>query len=372
MGAGRSVKVVEGPDATAEVDLAGSWQLHGGPPGIEAAFHPPESARRLTFNTSALADWDSSLVVFLTRVLASCRAGNVEVDRAGLPEGVRRLLVLSEARSGSRPPPPAPPPSFLARLGAAGEAVVASGHEVLSFTGEVTLSLGRLLAGDARYRRIDLLAEMQSAGAGALPIVLVVGFLLGMILAFVGDTTLAPFGASVYVANVVTIGMVRELGPVMTAIVMAGRTGSAYAAQLGTMRVTEELDALRTTGLSPMDFLVMPRVLALSLMMPLLAVLADFVAMAGGLLVATGRHHGVLEYLRQSQGAIDLRTFWIGMMKSAVFGVLVAMAGCLQGLKAGKSAAAVGDAATRAVVTSIVWIIVLDGSFAVLLYVLGI
>jgi phospholipid/cholesterol/gamma-HCH transport system permease protein len=157
----------------------------------------------------------------------------------------------------------------------------------------------------------------------------------------------------------------------MTAIVMAGRTGSAYAAQLGTMRVTEEIDALTTMGLPPMEFLVLPRVLALSLMMPLLCVFADFVAMIGGAIVAIGRNIGAIEYLRQSQGAIGLRTFWIGMFKSAVFGVIVAVSGCLQGVRAGRSAAAVGDAATRAVVTSIVWIIVADGIFAVLMYLLN-
>jgi phospholipid/cholesterol/gamma-HCH transport system permease protein len=166
--------------------------------------------------------------------------------------------------------------------------------------------------------------------------------------------------------------MVRELGPVMTAIVMAGRTGSAYAAQLGTMKVTEEIDALVTMGLPPMDFLVLPRVLALCLMMPLLCVQADFVAMVGGALVAAGRHLGSLEYLRQARGAIELRTFWLGLFKSSVFGVIVAVSGCLQGLKAGRSAAAVGNAATGAVVTAIVWIIAADGMFAVLFYVLGI
>jgi phospholipid/cholesterol/gamma-HCH transport system permease protein len=372
--AGREVSLVELPDSTVEARLAGSWRLRGGPPGVDPLERPlelPRAARRVTFETRQLSDWDSSLVVFLERVIDDCRLHHVDVDRAGLPDGVRRLLSLAEARTGEPPPPSPPPPSVLARVGEAGMAAVASFTRLLGFVGELAFSLGRLVTGRARYRRIDLLGELQSAGASALPIVTVVGFLLGMILAFVGDVTLRPFGASIYVANVVTVGMVRELGPVMTAIVMAGRTGSAYAAQLGTMRVTEEIDALTTMGLPPMDFLVLPRVLALSLMMPLLCVQANFVAMVGGALVAIGRHLGAIEYLRQSKGAIELRTFWIGLFKSAVFGVIVAMAGCVQGLRAGRSAAAVGDAATRAVVTSIVWIIAVDGIFAVMLYLLG-
>jgi phospholipid/cholesterol/gamma-HCH transport system permease protein len=373
--AARQLTVVELPGATLQARLAGSWRLRGGPPDVDPIgprLDLPPTVHRVTFDAGQLSEWDSSLLVFLERALDACHARHVEVDLTGLPEGVRRLMALAEARPGGRPPPAAPAPSLLARIGEAGITALSSFKRLLRFIGEVTLALGRFLSGRARYRRIDLLGEVQRAGAGALWIVVVVAFLLGMILAFVGDVTLSSFGASIYVANVVTVGMVRELGPVMTAIVMAGRTGSAYAAQIGTMKVTEEIDALTTMGLSPMDFLVLPRVLALSLMLPLLCVQADFVAMIGGAVVAVGRHTGVLEYLRQSRGAIDLRTFWIGMFKAAVFGVVVAMSGCLQGLKAGRSAAAVGGAATAAVVTSIVWIIALDGVFAVLLHTLGI
>jgi phospholipid/cholesterol/gamma-HCH transport system permease protein len=282
------------------------------------------------------------------------------------------LLALAEVRDGPEPPPTPVRPSPLARLGERGIAV---GHGVvatLRFVGEAALSLVRVLFGRARYRRSDLLLEIENAGALGLPIITIVSFLLGMILAFVGGVTLRPFGTQIYVADVVTISMVRELGPAMTAIVMAGRTGSAYAAQLGTMNVTQEIDALRTLGIPPMEFLVLPRMLALSLMLPVLCVYADFIALAGGALVAIGGDLGALQYLRQSQGAIKLTTFWISMAKAGVFGVVVAACGCLQGLRAGKSAAAVGQAATSAVVTSIVWVIAIDGVFAVLLNILGI
>jgi len=282
------------------------------------------------------------------------------------------LIALSEASAG-QPPPPAPPtPSPLARLGTAGMERVDALARLLGFLGELAFALGRLVTRRARVRTLDILAEIQAAGAGSLSIVAIVTFLLGVILAFVGSVTLRPFGASIYVANVVTVAMVRELGPVMTAIVMAGRTGSAYAAQLGTMKVTQEIDALTTMALPPTEFLVLPRVLALSLMMPLLAVYGDCIALLGGGLVARAGGSNLVEYGRQSKGAITLTTFWIGLVKSSVFGIVVAVCGCLEGLRASKSAAAVGEAATRAVVTSIVWIIAIDGVFSVVLYILGI
>jgi len=375
MAAAGQVTIARLPDASVVVRVAGQWRIGRGLPGtdeLERALAGPPPARRVVFDSAALTAWDSALVVFVERVLDRCRARDVEVDRAGLPDGLRRLLQLAEARPGGRPPAPPPRLPLLARIGTAAGDALAAVLQLLDFLGSIAFSVVRLFSGHARYRRIDLLTEVQSAGASALGIVTVVSFLLGMILAFVGKVTLRPFGASIYVANVVTVAMVRELGPVMTAIVMAGRTGSAYAAQLGTMKVTEEIDALTTMGLPPTEFLVMPRMLALSLMLPILVLYANFVALVGGALVAIGRDAGATEYLRQSKGAITLTTFWVGIAKSAVFGVVVAIAGCLQGLKAHKSAAAVGQAATGAVVTSIVWIIAIDGLFAVVLNVLGI
>jgi phospholipid/cholesterol/gamma-HCH transport system permease protein len=261
---------------------------------------------------------------------------------------------------------------MLARLGTVAVGRWQATLLMLRFLGELTRSLQRFVVGRARVRGRDLLAEVEGAGVRSFSIVAVVSFLLGLILAFVGGVTLRPFGASVYLANVVTISMVRELGPVMTAIVMAGRTGSAYAAQLGTMKVTQEIDALTTMALPPTDFLVLPRVLALTLMMPLLVIYADFIALAGGGLVATSSGETIATYTSQAKGAITLTTFWIGFLKSVVFGIVVALAGCIAGLRASRSAAAVGEAATNAVVSSIVWIIAIDGVFAVLLNLLGI
>jgi phospholipid/cholesterol/gamma-HCH transport system permease protein len=375
MAATGEMTVARLPDATVLVRVAGRWRMGRGlfvPDAVDRALAEPPGARAIAFDARALTAWDSSLLVLVERVLERGRQHGVAADTTGLPEGLRRLLALSQATVGQAPPPPPSPPPPLARLGARALAQVAAFGALLRFLGELAFSLARLVTGRARMRPQDLLLELEGAGTRSLAIVAIVSFLLGMILAFVGGVTLRPFGAAIYVANVVTVAMVRELGPVMTAIVMAGRTGSAYAAQLGTMKVTQEIDALTTMALPPTDFLVLPRALALSLMLPLLVVYADFIALAGGGLVAVGTGASLLEYARQAKGAIPLDTFFIGLTKSVVFGIIVAVCGCIQGLRATRSAAAVGDAATRAVVDSIVWIIAVDGLFAVVLDIMGI
>jgi phospholipid/cholesterol/gamma-HCH transport system permease protein len=220
---------------------------------------------------------------------------------------------------------------------------------MLGFIGEAILAGLRLATGQARFRRVDLVLFVQESGVQALGIVTLISFLIGLILAFMGAVQLRQFGAQIFVADLVGLGMTREMGCVMTGIIMAGRTGAAFAAQLGTMQVNEEIDALQTMGIPPMEFLVLPRMLALMLMMPLLCVYADLLGMLAGLLVDLG----------------------LGLGKSVIFGALVALAGCLRGMQCGRSASAVGAAATSAVVSGIVWIIVADGLCAVLTNRLG-
>lgn len=188
-----------------------------------------------------------------------------------------------------------------------------------------------------------------------------------------GAVQLRQFGAQIYVADLVGLAMAREMGPMMAAIIVAGRTGAAFAAQLGTMQVNEEIDAFKTLGIPPMEFLVMPRMLALMLMMPLLTLYANLVGILGGAVVGIGMLDlGVLQYYYQTQSAVTLLDFGTGLIKSILFGALVAIAGCLRGIQCGRSSAAVGIAATSAVVTGIVCVIVTDAIFAVLFNVLGI
>jgi phospholipid/cholesterol/gamma-HCH transport system permease protein len=251
--------------------------------------------------------------------------------------------------------------------------MVRTAGEMLGFLGESSVAFTKLLVGKARFRRSDLTLIIQQCGADALPIVSLISFLVGLILAFVGAVQLEMFGAGIYVANLVGIAMAREMGAMMTGIVMAGRTGAAFAAQLGTMTVNEEIDALKTMGISPMEFLVLPRMLALILMMPLLCVYADLVGILGGAVVGVGMLDlSPMEYYTQTRAALNLTQFSLGIFKSVVFGVVIAISGCLRGMQSGRSASAVGDAATSAVVTAIVAIIVLDGLFAVITNIIGI
>lgn len=363
-------------DATLVVRLAGPWRLQREMPSPAGVQHEIESAppRCVTFDTAQLTAWDSGLLTFLIKVSELCAQRHVTTDRDGLPSGVRRLLALAEAvpeRPGARQGTVVPP--WLARIGGAVLDARQPIREIFDFIGQVTVALGRLVRGKARFRITDLLLLIQQAGAQALGIVTLISFLVGLILAFVGAVQLEQFGASIYVANLVGIAMVREMGAMMTGIVMAGRTGAAFAAQLGTMKVTQETDALTTMGISPLDFLVLPRMIALCLMMPLLCLYSDFIGILGGAVVGSGMLKLSLRvYYDQTVASVHIADLVGGVFKASVYGVLIAISGCLRGMQCGNSSSAVGDAATSAVVTGIVSIVCACGIFAVVFYALGI
>jgi phospholipid/cholesterol/gamma-HCH transport system permease protein len=329
---------------------------------------------RVHFDTRNLQTWDTGLLIFLRKLRDHFADRRIEVDASGLPDGARRLLHLAAAVPAKKDTGKGVKrTSFLAMVGREVISAVASTGEMVRFIGEATIALGVFLRGKASYRRSELMLIIQECGAQALPIVSLISFLVGLILAFVGAVQLMQFGAQIFVADLVGIAMVREMGAMMAAIIMAGRTGAAFAAQLGTMTVNEEIDALKTLGISPMEFLVLPRMLALILMMPLLCLYADLVGMLGGLLVGVGMLDiTFVEYFNQTVGAVDLNDIALGVVKSAVFGVLVALSGCLRGMQSGRSASAVGVAATSAVVTAIVFIIVTDAIFAVVTNIIGV
>jgi phospholipid/cholesterol/gamma-HCH transport system permease protein len=296
------------------------------------------------------------------------------MEEEGLPEGARRLLKLAAAvpeRAGARKPFRREP--FFASVGGYAIRFYRSALEVLDFLGQSTAALLRFLAGKAAFRRSDLSLLLQECGAQALPIVSLISLLVGLILGFVGAIQLRVFGAEIFVADIVAIAMVRVMGAIMTGIIIAGRTGAAFAAQIGTMQVNEEIDAMKTLGISPVEFLVLPRMISLIVMMPLLCVYADLMGILGGLFVGVGMLGlNPTEYLSRTQEALSLTTFGIGLFHSAVFGVLVAMAGCLRGMQCGRSASEVGYAATSAVVTGIISIIVATAIITFMCEVLGI
>jgi phospholipid/cholesterol/gamma-HCH transport system permease protein len=302
-----------------------------------------------------------------------CAERGLSFDPQGLPEGVRRLLALADTVPPHRRPPPTGLNWFHRMVTFAHARELLAGLlEACAFAGEVLIALGRLCTGRARTRLVDVLWFVQQAGPRAIGIVTLISVLVGMILAYLGSVQLQQLGAQVYVAHLVGLGMVREMGALMTGVIMAGRTGAAYAAQLGTMQTREEIDAIETLGIPPIEFLVLPRMLALVLVMPLLCIYSDILGMLGGAVVALAMDVTWVQYQNGLREAVDLGHIATGVAKSVVFGALIAAAGCRAGIRCGRSSEAVGQATTTAVVKAIVYIVVADAAFNIIYQRLGI
>jgi phospholipid/cholesterol/gamma-HCH transport system permease protein len=366
-----------GPD-TATVQFSGAWVQGSAvarPAGqVIAELGSAQKPRRVLLQARGLADWDSRLPTYLLKIVDWCQREGIEVDASGLPDGVQGLLALARAvpeRAGARRSPHKA--QALAEFGRAVLAGLADAKGLVRFVGETLLAGLALLRGKARFRPVDLLLCIQEAGPDALPIVSLISLLVGMILAFVGAVQLAQFGAQIFIADLVGLGMAREMGALMTAIIMSGRTGAAYAAKLGSMSVNSEIDALKTMGISPMEFLVLPRVLALVAMMPLLTLYANLMGIVGGAVVTVSVFDvSLVQYYNQTLRAVHVSDFAVGLGKGVVFAVLIATAGCMRGMQCGRSASAVGEAATAAVVNSIVYIVVADALITLICNRLGV
>ena len=364
-------------DEILSVHLQGKWQMETEVPSTETMVeeldrHP--SIKRMVFDSTALDSWDSSLLIFFFEISKLAAKRKLEIEKDGLPVGVRQLIDLATAvpkkEDASQTVSRA---GFFAKVGSDVTDFAKSAGELITFIGAAFVAFLRMVTGRARFRASDMGLFLQEAGAQAVPIVSLISFLVGLILAFVGVLQLAMFGAEVYVADLVGIAMVREMGAIMTGIIMAGRTGAAYAAQLGTMQVNEEIDALETLAIPPMEFLVLPRMVALAVMMPFLVLYANLMGILGGALVAVGMYNiNIIVYLNRTKAAIGLNDLFIGLFMGVVFGILVALSGCLRGIQCGRSASAVGDAATSAVVTGIVAIIIATAVITVVCSILGI
>lgn len=348
---------------TLVVTFSGDWLLGSGLPCAKDVLQQLQQSpgpASVSFNTGTLGEWDTGLIIALLAMHREAVNQSVGFDGTGLPEGAQRLLGLAFAvaeREGARRS--AKQKGFRERVGDSVLEVTKSSKELLAFIGDLVLSFGRFARGTATYLRSDLLQYIQEAGAQAFAIVSVISFLIGMIFAFVGVMQLNMFGAGIYTADLVAVAMIREMAPIMTAIIMAGRTGAAYAAQIGTMKVNEEIDALETLGMQPIDFLVTPRVIALVLMMPLLTMYASLMGIFGGMAVGVVMLDiSLVQYVAQTVGAVELNSLFGGLFKSIVYGSLVALAGCQQGMACGNSALAVGQSTTKAVVMGIVLIVV--------------
>ncbi len=352
------------------VRLTGDWRITESTPRWSQALaaHRP---RRVVLHAEEIGGWDSSLALFLSAARLWSAAQKIELVEEGLPPEVGRLatLLVTKPQVAAQNLRLA---DFVAVVGAATHKIWQETKDLAQLLGECAYSLGRFIRGQAQFRWRDCFTEMQQCGALALPIVGLISFLVGVIMAYQAAVQLRQFGADIYVADLVGLSVVREMGPMMAAIVLAGRTGAAFAATLGNMQANEEIDALETLGVSPIDFLVMPRIMALFLMMPLLALYANFLGIMGGLVVTAS----ILDipsslYWIETKSIIDLSDLSTGLIKAATFGLIIGLCACLRGLQAERSAVGAGRAATAAVVTSTLLIIVSDSVFAVIFNILG-
>jgi phospholipid/cholesterol/gamma-HCH transport system permease protein len=358
---------VEETAAACRLTVGGRWENGAARPHWTPA--KTVAFRRVEIVVTALERWDGSLVLFLGEVRRLCEKRGWELAVQGLPAAIPPALV--QVRPGGAPAAGKAWP-WVAELGLATRKLGSDLRDYARFMGNCTIAFVQLLRHPARFRWGDCFEQMQLCGVQGLAIVGLISFLVGVTMAYQSAVLLRQFGADIYVADLIGLGVVREMGPMMAAVVLAGRTGAAFAAEIGNMKANEEIDALETLGLNPVQFLVLPRLIALQLMMPLLALYANALGVLGGLLVAWGLLDlPPITYWIETKGVLDLSDLGTGLFKSVVFGALIGFAGCLRGLQADRSAAGVGKAATSAVVTGILCIIVADSVFAVIFNILG-
>ncbi len=361
---------------TLRLELSGDWRISEGLPGIDqvtSALLEHTDISHIVFDASEMSRWGSGLTSFLFRLIRECQRRKISFAQETLPQGVQKLLVLALKVGEISRPQCKPRELFFARVGQKAQDLAKSIRVLLDFLGEIAFAFGRLFSGRAYFRRADFITIVQRCGADALGLVSLISMLIGMILAFVGAIQLQMFGAQIFIADIVGIAMVRVMGAVMAGVLMAGRTGASFAAELGIMQTNEEIDALTTLGVNPVEFLVMPRLLALVIMMPLLALYADLMGIAGGFIISVGML-GInpMEYLNHTQTAVTLNNLWIGLVHSFVFGIVIAIAGCLRGIRCQRSASGVGEATTSAVVSGITGIVIATAIITFVCQVIGV
>lgn len=332
-----------------------------------------QKIERIRFVAHDLQQWDSSFLAVLYGAIGMAQNMQIQYDAAELPQNVRDLIDLAYAVDRKPTHGGAKKLPYLENLGKTTLDILQKTSDVMDFLGNICSAIGRFFTFRSIMRWGDFCAAMEDCGPNALGIVALISFLVGLILAFVGAIQLQTFGAQIYVASLVTIGMCRIMGAIMVGIIMAGRTGSAYAATIGTMQVNEELDALQTMGLSKIDFLVLPRLFSLIIAMPILTMLADFMGMIGGAFVGVFMMDlPYQEYWNYAFKAFTLKNFLVGVFHGFCFGIIIAVCGCYSGLKCGRNADSVGVATTQSVVRAIVWMIVATGIITVICMELGI
>ncbi|MDR1401996.1 MAG: ABC transporter permease [Puniceicoccales bacterium] len=361
----------------AQVTISGSWSLREKSPHLkrcEDGIRSKASIGGIAIRADNLEAWDSSLINFLVKILKICESKKLKVDVGGMPNGIQKLLNLAMIQTDgeleSREEKTKTPLMFLQTCLSI---AFLRWKNLVQFFGETCIGFATFFRGKAHVRAREFLVIVQEVSVKALPIVALISFLVGLIIAFISVLQLAQFGAAIYVADLVGIAMMREMGCIMTGVIMSGRTGAAFAATIGTMVVNDEVDALKTTGISNTDFLVLPRIFALTLTMPFLCMFSSFIGILGGMCASIFKTDlTIIQYCTQTVNAIYINDFFVGIVKGGFFGLLIATIGCLKGLECGHSAEDVGLATTSAVVTSITAIITADAMFAMLFSSLGV
>ena len=366
----------ENQDELLRLKISGNWLISSG------IYSQRDFAKTVTTNAQIRevaisveedTQWDSGLISFLLKFIRECEVKKIHVERQNLPLKIQKMLDLAlrvQERNIVRET------KNLGALEQIGEWAYNSSRSIkvwLDFLGEIAIAFKRFVMGKAYFRSQEFWGIVQRCGVDALPLVSLISILVGIILAFVGAIQLKMFGAESFIADIVGISMVRVLSAIMAGILMAGRVGASFAAELGLMESNEEIDALKTIGVSPVEFLVLPRVLAMLIMMPVLTVYADLMGIVGGLVGSVGMMHiNPMEYLDHTQNAVKMSYVWIGLVHSVVFAVLIAVSGCLRGMNCDRSAAGVGAAATSAVVTAITGIVIATAIITFICQVIGI
>ena len=363
-----------GPETV--VALAGPLDVNtparGWQPLDELLGRGPAGSRRLTLDLEGLTALDLNGSAQILAALEAAEKGGFKATVTGLPPGFETIFRLAEGAMTRPLPPPPPRTTFWEETGRSAVELVRDLRALTFFLGELTVEFLRLAARPWRFNWRGVALAVERSGINAVPIVALVSFLVGLIIAFQAAMITKIFGAEIYVATLVGVSVVRELGPLIAAIVLAGRSGSAFSAELGAMRVAEEIDALTTMGLSPVRELALPRVLAQVITAPVVTLIACLVGIFGGSLVLMGMGYTAGTYWSMAVEQVSLATYFIGFFKSFVFGFTVGAVGCQRGLAAGDGPGAVGEATTSGVVTNIVLIAILDSLFAVVFYVVGI
>jgi phospholipid/cholesterol/gamma-HCH transport system permease protein len=363
----------------AELVFDGEWRMDEAVPSVETAVTLVKTmasgCKNLTFDLSKLSGWDTSFVSFTLALEKRLKKNGTAFDRACLPAEMLSIIEFAAVRddspfgTDSKVSKPGIAVTILRKM----ESKLVSLYDGINFIGELIIEFWLTLGGKSKLRAREFAAAVEQAGVEALPIVVLISFLVGLILAFISIVQLNKFGAGIYCADLVGIAMMREMGCLMTAVIMSGRTGAAFASTIGTMVMNEEIDAMRTMGLSRFRFVVLPRVIALTIMMPLLCIFADIIGIYGGMFTAVAMlKMNISQYLTQTKLAISLSDVFCGLTKSVVFAILIAGIGCSKGMQCGRDAESIGKTTTSAVVTSITAIIIADAVFALIFNALGI